>query len=62
MDSQEAVNFYVANTKNLYDSKAEAAQKRIAGSFQKAMEDHPRRSETQKRKTQHFVYVVWQKV
>lgn len=41
MDSQEAVNFYVANTKSLYDSEDEAAQKRIAGSFRKAMEDHP---------------------
>lgn len=36
MDSQEAVSFYVTSTKSLYDSEDEAAQKRIANSFQKS--------------------------
>lgn len=41
MDSQEAVNYYIATTKSLYDEKDEDANKRITDRFQKAMEDHP---------------------
>lgn len=41
LDSQGAVNYYVATTRSLYDVKDEAAQKRITGCFQKAMQEHP---------------------
>lgn len=41
MNSEEAVNYYIATTKSLYDEKDEEAKKRIVGSYQKAMENHP---------------------
>lgn len=41
LDSQSAVNYYIATTKSLYDAKDEAAQKRITERYQKAMEEHP---------------------
>jgi tetratricopeptide (TPR) repeat protein len=41
MDSQQAVNYYIATTKSLYEAKDEDAQKRITDHFQKTMEDHP---------------------
>ena len=41
LDSQSAVNYYISTTKSLYDSKDEAAQKRINERYLKAMEEHP---------------------
>ncbi len=41
MNSQEAVNYYIATTKSLYDGKDEEAKKRITERYQKAMENHP---------------------
>jgi Tfp pilus assembly protein PilF len=41
MNSEEAVNYYIATTKSLYDEKDEEAKKRIVGSYQKALENHP---------------------
>ncbi len=41
LDSQHAVNYYIATTKSLYDAKDEAAKKRITERYQKAMEEHP---------------------
>ncbi len=41
MDSQGAVNYYIATTKSLYDGNDEEAKKRITDRFQKAMQDHP---------------------
>lgn len=40
-DSQEAVRYYASITKSLYDGKDEAAQKRIAESYEKALAEHP---------------------
>lgn len=54
MDSQEAVSFYVTSTKSLYDSEDEAAQKRIANSFQKAMEEHPEWAGIARAASEHF--------
>ncbi len=41
MNSQEAVNYYIATTKSLYDEKDEEAKNRIVDRYQKAMENHP---------------------
>ena len=41
MNSQEAVNYYIATTKSLYDGNDEVAKKRVEDSYQKAMENHP---------------------
>lgn len=41
MNSQEAVNYYIATTKSLYDEKDEEAKKRVEDRYQKAMENHP---------------------
>lgn len=41
MDSQEAVNYYIATTKSLYDEKDLEAKRRITERYQKAMADHP---------------------
>jgi len=39
--SADAVRYYAATTRSLYDSKDEAAQKRISEVFGKAAEEHP---------------------
>lgn len=40
-DSEEAVSYYVSTTKSLYDSRDEAAAKRIDSCFAEAMDSHP---------------------
>jgi Tfp pilus assembly protein PilF len=54
LDSQEAVNLYVTNTKSLYDSKDEAAQRRIADCFRKALGDHPEWAGTARAASEYF--------
>lgn len=54
MDSPDAVNYYIATTKSLYDSKDEEAKKRITDRFQKAMEEHPEWAGIARSASDHF--------
>ena len=51
--SPDAVRYYVATTKSLYDSKDEAAKKRIAEAFGNAMEEHPEWTGTARAASDH---------
>jgi Tfp pilus assembly protein PilF len=53
-DSPEAVEYYVATTKSLYDSKDEAAQKRISELFEKSIDAHPEWAGTARSASDHF--------
>ncbi|MFK7851508.1 MAG: tetratricopeptide repeat protein [Akkermansiaceae bacterium] len=52
--SPEAVQYYVATTKSLYDSEDVAARNRISGVFEKAMELHPEWQVTARAASDHF--------
>ncbi len=54
IDSPEAVRYYAATTKSLYDGKDEAALKRISGMFEKAMEEHPEWADTARAGSDYF--------
>ena len=54
LDSQEAVRYYISTTKSLYDSKDEAAKKRITDRFEKAMQDHPHWAGIARAASDHF--------
>ena len=53
-DSEQAVNYYVATTKSLYDSRDEAAAARIDECFSEAMEAHPEWARIARAASDHF--------
>jgi len=53
-DSEQAVSYYVATTKSLYDSRDEAAAARIDGCFSEAMEAHPEWAVIARAASDHF--------
>lgn len=53
-DSADAVLYFVATTKSLYDSRDEKAAKRIDGTFEKAMRDHPEWEDIARKASDHF--------
>jgi Flp pilus assembly protein TadD len=53
-DSEDAVRYYVATTKSLYDSRDEAAAARIDARFLQAMADEPARSGIARAASDHF--------
>ena len=54
LDTSEAVRFYVATTKSLYDSKDKDAQARIGKCFTDATESHPEWIATARAASDHF--------
>ena len=53
-DSEQAVSYYVATTKSLYDSRDEQAAARIDARFSEAMEAHPEWSRIARAASDHF--------
>ena len=53
-ESPDAVLYYVATTKSLYDSRDEEAGKRIDARFERAMEEHPEWADIARRASDHF--------
>ncbi len=53
-DSEQAVNYYIATTKSLYDSHDEEAAGRIDACFSKALETHPEWSGIARAASDHF--------
>jgi Tfp pilus assembly protein PilF len=54
LKSPEAIRYYVATTKSLYDSKDEEAQKRIVDVFVRAMDEFPQWGEIARAASDHF--------
>lgn len=52
--SPEAVRYYVATTKSLYDNRDEAARNRISQRFKNAMEEHPEWAGTARAASDYF--------
>jgi predicted Zn-dependent protease len=53
-DTEQAVSYYVATTKSLYDSRDEAAASRIDARFAEAMDSHPEWSGIARAASDHF--------
>jgi len=53
-ESPDAVLYYVATTKSLYDSRDEEAGKRIDARFERAMEEHPEWADIARKASDHF--------
>lgn len=53
-ESTDAVLYYVATTKSLYDSRDEEAGKRIDARFERAMEEHPEWADIARKASDHF--------
>lgn len=53
-DSEQAVNYYIATTKSLYDSRDAAAAGRIDACFSEAMDSHPEWDRIARAASDHF--------
>ncbi len=54
LKTSEAVRYYIATTKSLYDSKDEEAQRRIVDVFVRAMDEFPQWAEIARAASDHF--------